>query len=344
MSNIKYNIIKFQLYFCSLKFIPSFITVYILSFFELIYNFYNNIFKISNNEEIESLIQNVKNDIAKKNAGRKIVVITGGISGIGRETVISLAKANYIIYIGDNINEDEIKEIQLNLRKESENDDIYIENIDLSKINTINTFVEKIKNNCRKIDILICNAGIMNTPYMIDEKGFEMQISVNYFGHYKLIELLINNIKASKGRIIILSSVVHYQVNNIDFEAFKSKEKYRRLGNYALSKVCLTILMKELYENYSTSGVQVYSVHPGVVRTPLYKYDFFSNTFVKFFPIALKSPKEGSLTTVYLALEKCENLSNGEYYFDCEVVPHNPLIDNKEVRSQLIEYTKNLNL
>ncbi|ORY20985.1 hypothetical protein LY90DRAFT_516384 [Neocallimastix californiae] len=101
-------------------------------------------------------------------------------------------------------------------------------------------------------------------------------------------------------------------------------------------------VFKNFVINFSLYEIKVYSVHPGVVRTPLYKYDFFSNTFVKFFPIALKSPKEGSLTTVYLALEKCENLSNGEYYFDCEVVPHNPLIDNKEVRSQLIEYTKNL--
>jgi len=56
MSNIKNNIIKFQLYFCSLKFIPSFITVYILSFFELIYNFYNNILKNSKNEEVERFL------------------------------------------------------------------------------------------------------------------------------------------------------------------------------------------------------------------------------------------------------------------------------------------------
>jgi len=211
-------------------------------------------------------------------------------------------------------------------------------------VDTINTFVEKIKKNCEKIDILICNSGIMNVPYQTDEKGFEMQTSVNYLGHYKLIQLLIEDLKVSKGRIIILSSVAHYQVKEIDIEAFKSKEKYRKLGNYALSKICLMMLMKELNEKYSSSGVQVFAVHPGVVRTSLYQHDFISNIFVINFPVALKTPKDGSSTSTYLALEKRENLTSGEYYFECDVVPYNPLVDNEEIREKIMKYTGSLNL
>ncbi|ORX87874.1 NAD(P)-binding protein [Anaeromyces robustus] len=267
-----------------------------------------------------------------------------GTLGIGRETVISLAKANYIIYIGDIIEENKINEIQNQFRKETGNEDIFLDILDLSKINTINKFVEKIKKNCKNVDILICNAGIMNTPYMLDEKGIEMQSSVNYFGHYKLIQSLLDSIITTKGRIIILSSVVNYQVHEIDLEAFISKKKYRRLGNYALSKVSLNMLMKDIYENYSSSGIKIFSVHPGVVRTTLYKYDLFSNLFVKYFPFMCKTPKDGSLTSVYLALESDDKLVSGQYYFDCEVVPCNPLVDNKEERKKLIEYTKSLNL
>jgi len=341
MDNFKNEIVKRQLFFSNWSFLPSYILIYLLSVFEILYNLINNIFQISKKEKIESLIKNVKKEIADKKTDRKVVLITGGISGIGRETVISLAKANYIIYIGDIIDN---SEIQFNLRKESGNDDIYLEKVDLSKIDSINNFVEKIKNNCKKIDILICNAGIMNTPYMVDEKGFEMQTSINYLGHYKLIQLLIDDIKSSKGRIIIVSSVVHYQVKHLDIDAFKSKKKYRRLGNYALSKFSLNVLMKELHEKYSSSGIQVFSVHPGVVRTPLYKYDFLSSTFVTHFPIALKTPKNGSLTSVYLALEKSENLISGQYYFDCSTVPYNPLLDDKETRDELMKYTESLNL
>jgi len=308
------------------------------------YNFINNIFGLSNNEKVEKLIQEVKNDITDEKQNRKVVVITGGTSGIGKETVISLAKANYIIYIGDKVEEDKLNEIQFDLRKDSGNEDVYLEYIDLSEIDTINAFVEKIKKSSEKIDILICNSGVMNIPYQTDEKGIEMQTSVNYFGHYKLIQLLIEDLKTAKGRIIILSSVVHYQVKEIDVEAFKSKEKYRKLGNYALSKICLMMLMKDINEKYSSSGIQVFCVHPGVVRTSLYQHDFISNLFVINFPIALKTPKDGSLTSTYLALEKSENLTSGEYYFECDIVPYNPLVDNKEVRNKIMEYTESLNL
>ncbi|ORX45968.1 NAD(P)-binding protein [Piromyces finnis] len=344
MGDFKDAIIKRQMFFSEWDFLPSYLAIYVLSIFELFYNLINNIFGLSKKDKVENLIQEIKNDISDEKQNRKTVVITGGTSGIGKETVISLAKANYIIYIGDKIEEEKINEIQFNLRKESRNEDIYLEYIDLSRIDSINSFVEKVKKNNEKIDILICNAGIMNIPYQIDEKGFEMQTSVNYFGHYKLIHLFIENLKTSKGKIIIVSSVVHYQVKEIDVEAFKSREKYRKLGNYALSKICLMMLMKDLDEKYSSSGVQVYSVHPGVVCTSLYQYDFLSNFFVTNFPIALKTPKDGSLTSIYLALEKSENLKSGKYYFECDAIPYNPLIDNKDVRNKLMEYTKSLNL
>ncbi|OUM66203.1 hypothetical protein PIROE2DRAFT_6639 [Piromyces sp. E2] len=344
MGDFKDAIVERQLFFSNYDFLPSYIAIYIFAIFELFYNFINNIFGFSNIEKVDNLIQQVKKEISDEKQSRKVVIITGGTSGIGKETVIALAKANYIIYIGDKIEEDNINEIQFDLRKDSGNDDIYLEYIDLSEIDTINAFVEKIKNNCKKIDILICNSGVMNIPYQTDDKGIEMQTSVNYFGHYKLIHLLIEDIKASKGRIIILSSVVHYQVKEIDIEAFKNKEKYRKLGNYALSKICLMMLMKELNEKYSSSGIQVFSVHPGVVRTSLYQHDFISNIFVKNFPIALKTTKDGSLTSTYLALENSENLTSGEYYFECDVVPYNPLVNNKDVRKKLMEYTESLNL
>jgi len=134
--------------------------------------------------------------------------------------------------------------------------------------------------------------------------------------------------------------------------------------------------MKEIHEKYNSSGIQgikyiefkwtnsfiylfikylnyiniiyylyiVFSVHPGVVRTPLYKYDFLSSVFVSYFPIICKTPKNGSLSSVFLALEKSENLISGQYYFDCSIVPYNPLLDDKETRNKLMKYTESLNM
>jgi len=57
MGDFKDAIVERQLFFSNWDFLPSYITVYILAIFELLYNFINNIFGISNNEKVEKLVK-----------------------------------------------------------------------------------------------------------------------------------------------------------------------------------------------------------------------------------------------------------------------------------------------
>lgn len=50
----------------------------------------------------------------------------------------------------------------------------------------------------RRLDALVCNAGLANTPGRSAE-GFEQHMAVNYLGHFYLTKLLLDMLKANEG-------------------------------------------------------------------------------------------------------------------------------------------------
>ena len=73
--------------------------------------------------------------------------------------------------------------------------DIY--HLDLSSLESVRKCADEIKAKETKIDILIDNAEVMNTPDWKTKEGFEMQFGTNHLGHFLLVELLFPLIKKS---------------------------------------------------------------------------------------------------------------------------------------------------
>ena len=73
--------------------------------------------------------------------------------------------------------------------------DIY--HLDLSSLESVRKCADEIKAKETKIDILINNAGVMNTPDWKTKEGFEMQFGTNHLGHFLLTELLMPLLKNS---------------------------------------------------------------------------------------------------------------------------------------------------
>lgn len=53
-------------------------------------------------------------------------------------------------------------------------------------------YKSKIIKNSGKLNVLLNNAGIMQTPYFKTKDGLERQMGVNHFGHFKLTGLLMD--------------------------------------------------------------------------------------------------------------------------------------------------------
>ena len=148
---------------------------------------------------------------------------------------------------------------------------------------------------------------------------------------------------AEKGRhprIVILSSSLHSKglilFDDINFE----NRTYDRLTAYAQSKLANILHAKELAKRLLDTGINVYSVHPGIVDTNLLKsFDNFCilRLLRPLVSWMLKTPKEGAETVIFCSTEEALNFESGKYYANLrEVIPHHRAL-NEEDQKRLWE-------
>ena len=132
---------------------------------------------------------------SKSSLEGKTVVITGGNTGIGKETAVDLARREARVIIGCR-NLQKGKEALKETKERSGNSNIFLEEIDLASLESVRKFADKVLNSEPRLDILINNAGVMVCPYQKTKEGFEMQFGTNHLGHFLLTILLLDRLNA----------------------------------------------------------------------------------------------------------------------------------------------------
>jgi len=85
---------------------------------------------------------------------------------------------------------------------------------------------------------------------VITVDNLELQFSVNYAGHFLLVQLLLNSLKASKdSRVVNLSSIAHW-IGDIHFDDVTLEKKYGDFKAYAQSKLAMILFSKEITKRY----------------------------------------------------------------------------------------------
>lgn len=179
------------------------------------------------------------------------------------------------------------------------------------------------KNMETKLNILINNAGVMAIPRReTTENGLEKQIGTNHFGHFLLTNLLVDLMIATakvgdRARIITLSSVAHIP-GKMDFNDLQLLNSYKPWKAYSQSKLANILFTRALSKRLLllNTNVTANSLNPGVVNTALYRY-----MGILAFPlkIIMKTPKEGALTTIQLAIDPNLDGVTGKYFADCKI-------------------------
>ena len=202
-----------------------------------------------------------------ENIKNKVVVITGGNTGLGFETAKTLAKHGANVYICCR-NEEKGKKAVQDIQKMNISGSINLLLLDLSDIISIYHFSKTIK--LDKIDILINNAGVMSIPHLsVTEDGLETQIGVNYFGHFALTKFLLDKLKKSDDpRVINIASIAAYNTR-VRFNNINSNIKYNPYKSYKTSKLCNILFSHELGSR--NPWLKSITVHPGVVFTNIQK-------------------------------------------------------------------------
>ena len=263
----------------------------------------------------------------------KVIIVTGGYSGIGIETTRGLALAGAEVIIP-------AKRVDVaanNLNGIVSKENIY--QMDLGDLNSVKSFTDKFKNKFSKLNILINNAGIMACPETRVGKNWESQFAINHIGHFLLTKELMNVMADTEGsRFVSLSSSAHALTGILWDDIHFNKQPYNKWMAYGQSKTASSLIAIELNKKMKDYGVESFSVHPGGIITPLQRYlekeemialgwmdeDGSPSELAKNF---FKSPSQGASTTLWCATSNDLNGLGGVFCEDCDIAKRKSEVD-----------------
>ena len=173
----------------------------------------------------------------------KVVLLTGGSSGIGLQTALALSRAGCTVY-----------EIS---RKPAEHTGIFHLGGDVTKEETIRAAVAEVLRREGRIDILVNNAGfgISGAVEFTEPAAAKKQLEVNFFGMVNVCHAVLPQMrKQGSGRIVNLSSVA--AAVPIPFQTF-----------YSASKAAINAYTMALANEVRPFGISVCAVMPGDICT-----------------------------------------------------------------------------
>ena len=271
----------------------------------------------------------------------KVVVITGGTTGIGLESGKALAKGGATVILTARANKKGAKAVASvqNYLKEVgvENSKVYSLQLDLDDLENVKSFAkryeEKMGNNT-KIDVLMNNAGVMAIPDLqLTKDGFERTFQSNHLGHFALTAKLVPFLKEDARVINVSSSAYQIAGKGLDLDNLNGEKKYDPWGSYGQSKLENILFTQELQRRADAEGIPLVatSLHPGAINTDLARnmmggeevwYEkkekgpvtFVEKALDATISKALLTPEEGAATQVYLATTRTEE--KGRFYSD----------------------------
>ncbi len=193
------------------------------------------------------------------------VVITGGNSGIGRETAVALARggAHVVITARDSARGQEAVD---DIRARSGNDSVDLVHLDLSSLASVRACAADLRSRLAAIDVLVNNAGAVQATRTETEDGFETTIGANHLGPFLLTDLLLPLLRAAApSRIVVVSSLAHRQASLDLDDLMYERRPYVPMDAYGASKLANLLFARQLARRLDGSGVTVNALHPGTV-------------------------------------------------------------------------------
>lgn len=183
--------------------------------------------------------------------GEKVVLITGGTGGVGKELVTEFAKCGYNIAFTYFMNGESAKEIaqaaELNGVK------VISIRVDIADKEEVLKMVKTVINTFGRIDVLINNAGIFDNHLVknLNIHSWQKVIEINLTGTFYCIQSVLELMEQQQyGRILNISSVV-------------GEMGASGAANYAAAKAGITGLTKSVAREVAQKGITVNMVSLG---------------------------------------------------------------------------------
>lgn len=199
---------------------------------------------------------------------KKTILITGGTSGIGKQTAITFAGKDFNVFITSRSG-DKGKAAVEEIVSLSGNADVDYIPANLSSVEGCKNAVKEIKGKIPVLDVLINNAGLTTIEKKINADGFEMSFMVNALAPYILAKNLASLLAKSNNPKVLNVSTGQSFLKMAKFNVEKTPYglDYRKGAAYASSKLAGAMLSLILADELKSEKINVYSFSPGVYKT-----------------------------------------------------------------------------
>ena len=261
----------------------------------------------------------------------KVCLVTGATSGIGRVTAEVLAARGAKVWLACR-DAAKTKPVLDAISKAGGAAELVP--VDLSDLDSVRACAGKVLAQAGPLHVLINNAGLAGRK-ALTKQGFELTFGVNHLGHFLLTQLLLPKLlEQPHSRVVNVSSKAHYSVSGIDFDDLRRPAK--RLGGlhaYGVSKLCNVLHAKELAARYGAQGLHAYALHPGVVKSDVWRE--IPQPFRWLLTRRMISNEAGAQTTLYCAASPEVASQNGLYYDECREKTPSPAAQDRALAAEL---------
>lgn len=238
---------------------------------------------------------------------RKVAVITGASSGIGRSIAETfLAEGASVAVHGRDTAA--LKELEALAP-----DRVLAVGGDVTRRADLETLVARTIERFGAVDTVIPNAGMAKVVPFVDsdEAAIQEQFSVNFVGALQTVRLFLPHVR--KGGAVVFITTFLVQVG------------LPGLAVYSASKAALTSVTKTLAAELAPQGIRVNAVAPGPIATPLWGKvglpadvlgQVAANVTARLFPGQFGAPQSIADAAVFLASDKASNIFGQELVVD----------------------------
>lgn len=247
-----------------------------------------------------------------------LAVITGANGGMGSEITTTVAMAGYTVIMACN-NMEKADRKRDEIMRQTGNTNIELMYIDLASLDSVKHFADRLLKRGQPIDLLMNNAGTMETGLHTTTDGLERTVSVNYVGHYLLTRKLLPLMH--KGSRIVNMVSCTYAIGRLDFPDFFTrgrKGSFWRIPVYSNTKLALTLFTIDLAGRVADKGITVNAADPGIVSTDIITMHMWFDPLTDiFFRPFIRTPQQGAATAVNLLLGEETAQYSGMMHASC---------------------------